>query len=313
MSPNILFKLLVEKAVQTYFKLLFYQPFWFWVLNRKSRRLFRDHRPELNKVQERILRELDETGIAVTRLEEFFPDEPKLKELLEAKPPSGGLASSEKDETKTKKTFLRFLWEVRPKLEFQNPFLRLALERKVLDVVNSYFKMFSRFYFFTLNITRPVARGSEETASQRWHRDPEDKKIVKIFLYLSDVDENSGPFIYVPYSTTKFAHISPQKPPRGSYPKEMNLPYQIYTGQAGTLIFCDTTGLHKGGHALSRERIMFTAGYYSSASPFRELFELSPELLENFKGPSRFALEKNSTRFSSYILYKFKDFFRKKK
>jgi hypothetical protein len=33
--------------------------------------------------------------------------------------------------------------------------------------------------------------------SQRWHRDPEDDHIVKMFIYFSDVDEEAGPFEYV--------------------------------------------------------------------------------------------------------------------
>lgn len=34
-------------------------------------------------------------------------------------------------------------------------------------------------------------------------------------------------------------------------------------GKAGTLIFCDTAGLHRGGFAVGRERIMST-GFFPS-------------------------------------------------
>ena len=41
---------------------------------------------------------------------------------------------------------------------------------------------------------------------------------------------------------------------------------KTFTGKAGTMIFCDTSGLHQGGYATGKERIMSTFGYYSHAS-----------------------------------------------
>ena len=41
---------------------------------------------------------------------------------------------------------------------------------------------------------------------------------------------------------------------------------KICTGRAGTIVFCDTSGLHKGGFARASERVMFTAGYRTNGA-----------------------------------------------
>jgi hypothetical protein len=110
--------------------------------------------------------------------------------------------------------------------------------------------------------------------SQRWHRDPEEKRLMKFFVYLSDVDENAGPFTYVKgsaYKTKPYGKLFPQKLPMGIYPPDNSVEEMIdssaiisATGVKGTVIFCDTAGLHRGGHARSKSRLLFTAFYPSS-------------------------------------------------
>ena len=40
----------------------------------------------------------------------------------------------------------------------------------------------------------------------------------------------------------------------------------VCTGAAGTIVFCDTSGLHRGGFARVRERLMCTSIYTPRAS-----------------------------------------------
>jgi len=319
---RVLPKLLLERGVMVYFRIRSSWPLWFYVLNRKPRRLLRENPPRLDAVQARVVRELKETGIAVSHVEEFFPEEKILLEGLQRYTQTlRGEAA-----IKTPKAFLAFLWDPAPQLDFRNPFLALALSSRVLDVVNSYLGMFSRFYFFTLNATQPVNSGEERRSSQRWHRDPEDKKLLKMFLYLTDVDVGSGPFMYVLRSSygLKWGSLFPSRPPRGFYPDEKKLEniiskdeVKVCKGRAGTIIFCDTAGLHRGGYATGKERLMFTAGYYSPASPFAPLIR-RPENFEKEgraeKLPfvSRYALGQNFNPISAFVLYKFKELFRKK-
>jgi hypothetical protein len=236
---------------------------WFYILNRGSRKCFEREKPKLDLVQKRIVDELDESGISKTSLEELFPEDNTLSRLKDY-----ANLLDKGSESATKKKYLQDFWDPLQKLDLKNPFVRLALEKRVLDITNSYMGMCSKIRYFTLQRTTPVAKNTSPIQSQRWHRDPQEKRVCKIFIYLSDVDENSGPFIYIPFSTygKKYGRLFPQKTPHGSYPPteevEKVIPKELIkaqTGKAGSVIFCDTIGLHRGGYATQRERIMFTA------------------------------------------------------
>ena len=77
------------------------------------------------------------------------------------------------------------------------PWLRIAAADTVLDIVNGYAGQPTRLTYVDNWYTVPRPEVTERVASQRWHRDPEDDHIVKMFIYFSDVDEEAGPFEYV--------------------------------------------------------------------------------------------------------------------
>jgi len=226
--------------------------------------------PILSSTQESILNNLKEKGIATTTLEDLF-DKSLLPEL------EAHIQKLEKTlDTKTKKSYLNDYWEKTPPISLNDPIMKLSLSSQILDVVNSYLGMHSQLAFFFLQKTE-VRDGKDREYSQRWHRDPQEQKFCKVFIYLNDVDETAGPFVYIPYSVTgkKYGNLFPQKPPAGSYPSDENIEekipdsnHQIMTGKAGTIVFCDTTGLHRGGYATGKERIMSTFAY--AAQTFRE-------------------------------------------
>lgn len=287
-------------------------PIWFYILNRRARKLFRQNPPALKEEQQRIVRDLKQTGIAITHVDQLFSREDLLPVLV---------AHVEKMRDKAKvqsgKTFLNYLWDRVPVLDVTNPFVRLSLRDEVLDIVNSYLNMYSRFFALTLNITRVVSGGTPPSISQKWHRDPEDKRMLKLFIYLTDVDEVSGPFTYIPYTKygLQWAEVFPQRPPIGFYPLdgavETVLPPEAVktcTGRAGTVIFCDTTGLHKGGYATEKERVMYTGGYFSSASPWRTDFRQPADLATALRShgleeKAWFAAQSNRHPISTKLLY----------
>ena len=257
-------------GARLYFWVRSWWPVWFYILNHRSRMLYREKSQELTAVQKRIAADLRRDGIALAHIDEFFPKERMLPVLQRYT--QDRLAEAD---IKTHKSFLRNIWDAVPSLDFENPFVKLAIHDAVLACVNDYMGMLTKFYYFTLNITTPVPDGASAVQSQKWHRDPEDKKLCKVFLYLSDVDETAGPFIYVKGSHHggRWRALFPQCPPRGSLPPEQGVEKMIpqnnwHTGigTAGTVIFCDTSGLHRGGYATGKDRIMFTAGYCSQAT-----------------------------------------------
>jgi hypothetical protein len=249
----------------------FKYPWLFWrLVNLPAIRSFRNARLRLSPLQERLLADLRSEGLAVTSLEELFGN-PQLSARL--------AHAEEKLRSRRrqyhKKPFFIDYFDPVPKLDLDNPFVLLMLDPRILDVVNSYLELFARITYYTLQETAVTGKG--RAFSQQWHRDPQEQRLCKVFLYLYDVDENTGPFTYVPRSSRghEYARLFPQRPPHGSYPSaediERHLPKEkvrVVTGKAGTVIFCDTTGLHCGGYAKERSRIMLTLSY--AAPTYRE-------------------------------------------
>ena len=84
---------------------------------------------------------------------------------------------------------------------------------RLLDVANAYLGMWSKLEYVDVWYT-PPARGGERVSSQRWHRDFNDRHLLKAFIYLVDVDEEAGPFEYVPRSAPggELDHLWPWQP-----------------------------------------------------------------------------------------------------
>ncbi|TSC76697.1 MAG: hypothetical protein G01um101433_724 [Parcubacteria group bacterium Gr01-1014_33] len=238
-------------------------------LNRKSIELYRKNKPELDEVQKRVVEDLEHNGLAFAILEELLPDVHlgELREFVER--------GRQEAKTGQKKGFLRYIGNNNPIVDPRNPFIALTLKKPIVDIANSYLGMYSKFNFFSLNITVPLAGGIAAQGSQRWHRDPGVRRVCKVFLYVSDVDDlGAGPFVYAKGSHHggRFWNLFPQalSGREGVYPSqgavEKNIPPENITpalGKAGTIIFCDTLGLHRGGYSTTKERIMFTALFES--------------------------------------------------
>lgn len=93
-------------------------------------------------------------------------------------------------------------------------------------------------------------RGRQKQWSQSWHRDPESKRLIKLFLYLRDVDEDCGPFEYVVESHRGDFDLCPPgvylDPKRyGELPQDR---CRRFPAPAGTLLMANTSGMHRGGY-----------------------------------------------------------------
>jgi len=111
-------------------------------------------------------------------------------------------------------------------------------------------------------------------SSQRWHRDFNDRHLLKAFLYLVDVDEETGPFEYVPRSAPggELDKLWPWRPLGDNYPPDDEFAERLngrsvsFTAPKGTLIFCNTSGFHRGGFATGKTRVLATWTWDSPAS-----------------------------------------------
>lgn len=298
----------VGVAARTYHRVRAARPVW-TLLNAKSTVLYRKSKLNFDEKMVEIIKDLKENGIAVTHIDELLPSGAfvELKHYVEKRWSDQDVRNRydkrhdafEGDKLKSKSFFLVDLWEGERILNLNHPFTRFSLSHPILGIVNAYMDMYVKFTDWRLQVTVPMPEGMRSYASQEWHRDPEDQQLVKVFLYLNDVDENSGPFIYLKKSHIfgKWRKLFPQQPPRGSAGAEAKIPQVdkiVCTGKAGTIIFCDTSGLHRGGHAKKNNRFMYTSVFQSPASVWPTLYKYPEDFsLDNLQFDQQFAIKNN--------------------
>ncbi len=160
-------------------------------------------------------------------------------------------------------------------LGLRDPWFRAVASRRLLDLANTYLEMWSKLEYVDVWYSVPQPAEAERISSQRWHRDYNDKHLLKVFLYLVDVDEEMGPFQYVPGASPAGRTPTPGRGSRSeqNYPTEEELEalipsssVQAFTAPKGTLIFCNTAGFHRGGFSVTNPRVLATATYSSPAS-----------------------------------------------
>jgi hypothetical protein len=247
--------------------------------NGASRRSLARERPALDPVQERLLERLTADGLAMVTFDELVGDRGLWQELsrdVEAfarearrRVPAPGERAQEKEDYIIRGSALSGQ-PIPPRA----PFLRYALSDRVLDVANAYLGLWSKLTYVDKWYTAPSPQDADRVASQRWHRDPEDCNIVKVFTYFSDVDADAGALEYVRGSAAggRHADLWPWRIGRGGrYPPAGELEQRVpeperamATGPAGTVVFVDTGGLHRGGFA-TKPRITSIFTYISPA------------------------------------------------
>ena len=112
--------------------------------------------------------------------------------------------------------------------------------------------------------------GREQAKGTQWfHRDWDNIRGFKLFIYLTDVAEGDGPFEFVAGSQRdeRLVEISRMSDERVA--THMNdLPVVTMTGPAGTCFMADTFGIHRGRLPAGRPRLLLTAQYGVWRTPF---------------------------------------------
>jgi hypothetical protein len=129
---------------------------------------------------------------------------------------------------------------------------------------------------------------SKDGAAQLYHVDMDTIRWVNFFFYLTDVDTNNGPHCYVarshresPKEVYRDGRISDEDVAKYFKPEDA----VELTGQKGTILAVDTTGLHKGKPLVKGERLLmqirFAVNYFGSGAPSKIYIndKFSPEFL----------------------------------
>jgi hypothetical protein len=263
---------------------------------------------DLNDVQKRIVDSLRQDGIGVVPFRELFGDSMWAELEADVAPfvrQTEELVRNEGDTLIQKKYLIRRFWSKKQtekhRFSFGDPWLRVYASQVVLDIVNTYREQWTKLYYLDNWFTVPFADSTERLASQRWHRDPEDEHVVKVFLYLSDVDEDAGAFEYIRGSARggHYGELWSWQADGEFYPPQDELARAVssddrlaLTGPAGTMIFADTGGFHRGGFSRTKPRVLATATYVPANSMKVRRFELGLEDGEaDIPAEVRFALD----------------------
>jgi hypothetical protein len=236
--------------------------------------------PPLTGRQQQIVDALGQEGIATVECRELFGDELWAEAQADVAPfveQQTAQLESLGDRPEHKDEFIvRRYMRQKPRIPFtlDSPWLRIGISDTSLGIVNAYRGLQTRLFYLDNWFTRPYAGSDERIASQRWHRDPEEEHVVKVFLYLSDVTEDAGPFEYLKRSQpgNRYGHLWPwgegnTKPTDEEMAAAAPVEDQAaMTGPAGTMIFCDTSGFHRGGFAKTAPRVLSIWSYVSPAA-----------------------------------------------
>jgi hypothetical protein len=143
-----------------------------------------------------------------------------------------------------------------------------GLSERILAIAEHYI---GRPVFYRGLVGRRDLADGQEVGTRLFHLDYEDQRIMKAIVYLNDVDEDGGPFEFVPRSMSPWhdqirfseGRVSDEDMDR-LVPRSR---WKACVGKAGTVLFADPcTVLHRGRIPLSGDRrTLFYA--YNSKTP----------------------------------------------
>ncbi|MFM7406078.1 MAG: phytanoyl-CoA dioxygenase [Cuspidothrix sp.] len=140
-----------------------------------------------------------------------------------------------------------------------NEFLDWGKESRLLNILENYIGLPVAYHGVQI---RKDFINKNQFKTMMWHRDSEDRRIVKIIIYLNDVDKEQGPFQYAPSAFTSgvnFYRLYHKIYNQGLDDESFNqiVPKSVWkscTGPAGTVIIADTNRLLHHGTVRTKER-----------------------------------------------------------
>lgn len=152
---------------------------------------------ELSSVENKILSELCKNGFANCDALFSNQDFASLEQYLQEK--KNELKSSELNQSVHTKDF----WVRLSDSDFakgmttDHPLINLSLNESLLRTISSYLGSAGFLEYVLLTYSTPMK--SELKSSQLWHKDHDNDRMIKFFIYLSDVETTSdGPFTLLP-------------------------------------------------------------------------------------------------------------------
>ncbi|RMZ51023.1 hypothetical protein EB822_05365 [Flavobacteriaceae bacterium PRS1] len=150
-------------------------------------------------------------------------------------------------------------------------FVKFALQNSIIEIVSSYFGQIP--YLARIELVLTVGQCHQQWShSQLWHKDYNDKKMIKFFIYLTDVEtDEDGPFTFFPRNISEKLNL-PLFPVHKSdsifVKKQIMHQFKKMKGPRLTTFFIDTYHCYHMGSRLphGKYRVAFVATYTTFAS-----------------------------------------------
>lgn len=140
------------------------------------------------------------------------------------------------------------------------PILDLANDPSILQIVQGF--LGAKPTISNINMWWSFGGRKQAEHAQLFHRDMDDWRFCKLFVYLTDVSEKSGPHIYVQNTSqsSKYRKIRRYSDVEieNAFGKENVLKF---TGEKGSAFIVDTYGFHKGLLPESENRLLLQIQY----------------------------------------------------
>jgi hypothetical protein len=269
--------------------------------------------PVLSQVAKRVVQDLTANGVAFASLSEFFGSETLGKLTQVFNEHHERFKAKDKGKRKGKQVYITTIYRAHTFVpdDFVSDYLG---SEQYAALAARYMGMIPRFIGNSFWHTYPGPT-EERIHSQLWHRDYNDRRLVKVFLYLNDVGELNGPFEYLsgshgqgplgrmfnrtgpdgmrlypdgkeieeflkPVPLIKLNEV-PEQDRHGSRAPWAGKPSRVLcTGPAGSLIFADTFGLHRGGYVQEGHRNLIMTTFSTNSNVHKPHFEVTPEFGE---------------------------------
>jgi hypothetical protein len=178
-----------------------------------------------------------------------------------------------KNQIPTKKDFwIRLSDNEKNELTTENPFIKISLKENILSLVGLYFGQIPLLEYALLTLSQPSKPPYK--VSQLWHLDKDNDRMLKMFIYFTDVLENGdGPFTFFSKEDSKKI--------KNSFAMKHLEDHLVYSmvdskkiiqikGRKWTAFLCDTSKCYHMGSRLDEghERIMLTSLYVALPSVY---------------------------------------------
>jgi hypothetical protein len=215
-----------------------------------------------NTVCQKVFEELQRDGLAKVSWEELFHKNLKESVLFTNLSETAAALSDRAPviEGQGAKTSPKDAYSVRDRDYFGHPnpyLLSFALSRQVFKIVQMYLGPDAYFY----NAEQWLHFSSEDfdrVSAQLWHRDPEGKKILKVFVMMQDVSPACGPTEMIlgsqrtgsRKSLARFSYnqVEMRQDEVESMINNSDATVAAATGKIGDICFIDTSCIHRGGY-----------------------------------------------------------------